>query len=247
MNARGKLSVGPFDCNHEGEIFLVDKPIGWSSFDVVKKMKSILRAKKIGHAGTLDPQATGLLVVCTGPKTKSVELLIGLEKEYTGTMELGVQTESYDSETKIVAQKDATLISRGLLASTAKIFEGKQLQKPPMYSAAKYGGKPLYYYARKGRTVERAGKEIEVKEFEITSFVPPFVEFRVTCSKGTYVRSLVHDVGIALGCGATLRSLRRTRVGTFHLEDALTMEELVGLKADGRTSEEIRNDYSATA
>ena len=116
-----------------------------------------------------------------------------------------------------------------------------------MYSAAKYGGKPLYYYARKGRTVERAGKEIEVKEFEITSFVPPFVEFRVTCSKGTYVRSLVHDVGIALGCGATLRSLRRTRVGTFHLEDALTMEELVGLKADGRTSEEIRNDYRATA
>jgi tRNA pseudouridine55 synthase len=225
----------------------MDKPIGWSSFDVVKKMRSMLQAKKIGHAGTLDPQATGLLLVCTGPKTRSVDLFVGQEKEYTGTMELGVQTESYDSETSSVSSGDSSTVSIALLESTAKTFEGKQLQKPPMFSAAKYGGKPLYYYARRGRTVERAGKEIEVKEFMINGFSRPLVEFRIVCSKGTYIRSLVHDFGIALGCGATLRSLKRTRIGSYRLEDALTLEELVSVKAEVGEGRQDENEYRASA
>lgn len=247
MTVRDKYSREPFDCNGAGEIILVDKPLGWSSFDVVKKMRSLLQAKKIGHAGTLDPQATGLLLVCTGPKTKSVERFAGQEKEYTGAMELGVQTESYDSETKSVASGDSSGVSVALLESTAKTFLGKQLQKPPMFSAAKYGGKPLYYYARKGRTVERAGKEIEVREFRIEGFSAPVVEFRIVCSKGTYIRSLVHDFGIALGCGATLRSLRRTRIGAYRIEDALTLDELVSVKAEVGEGRKLSNEYRASA
>jgi tRNA pseudouridine55 synthase len=246
MNVREKYFSGVLDCNHVGEVFLVDKPLSWSSFDVVKKMRAILGAKKIGHAGTLDPQATGLLIVCTGPRTKSVELLSGLEKEYTGTMELGVQTESYDSETKVTATKDTSGVTAAMLESAARRFEGKLMQQPPMYSAAKYGGKPLYYYARQGRTVVRAEKEIEVAEFALTAVTIPLVDFRIVCSKGTYVRSLVHDFGNAIGCGATLRSLRRMRIGTFSVEDALTVEDLEGLRI-GTEEQKAGNDHSASA
>ena len=245
MNIRGKSFSGSFDCNHAGEIILIDKPLGWTSFDVVKKMRSLFSARKIGHAGTLDPRATGLLIVCTGPKTKSVDLFADMEKEYTGLMELGVETESYDSETVVIARRELVGISADLLESTAKRFQGKLMQKPPMYSASKYGGKPLYYYARQGKTVVRAEKEIEVKEFALTGFSSPNVEFRIVCSKGTYIRSLVHDFGKALGCGATLRSLRRTRIGGFSAADAFTLDDLVKIKAE--TVEETRNDYSATA
>ncbi len=247
MKVRDKYSTEPLDANETGEVILVHKPIRWSSFDVVKKMKSLLHAKKIGHAGTLDPQATGLLIVCTGPKTKSVDTYSAQEKEYSGTMELGVRTESYDSETSTIPSGDASLISEGMLRTKVKEFVGKQLQKPPMFSAAKYGGKPLYYYARKGRTVERQGKEIEVSEFEITGFAPPIAEFRVVCSKGTYVRSLVHDLGAALGCGATMRSLTRTRIGAFKLDDALTLEELARRQGKAGGIEEEQNEYRATA
>ena len=247
MKVRDKYSTEPFDTNETGEVILVDKPIGWTSFDVVKKMKSVLHAKKIGHAGTLDPRATGLLIVCTGPKTKSVDVFSSQEKEYAGTLELGVRTESYDSETTAIPGGDVSLVSEEMLRSKAKGFEGKQLQKPPMFSAAKYGGKPLYYYARRGRTVERLGKEIEVTEFEITGFIPPIADFRVVCSKGTYVRSLVHDLGVALGCGATMRSLKRTRIGAFKLDDALTVEDLIRLQGKAGRIEKVQNEYRASA
>lgn len=242
-----KTETHPLDCNGKGEMFLISKPIGWTSFDVVKRMRTLLRAKKIGHAGTLDPRATGLLIVCTGPGTKAVNDLTELEKEYVGTLELGIQTASFDSETAVTEKRDATGISSDLLEKTSRMFTGKQLQIPPMYSAAKYGGKPLYTYARKGKMVHREGKEIDIREFTITNFAPPLVSFRVVCSKGTYIRSLVSDFGKQLRCGATLRSLERTRIGPFALHDAFSLEEIGQLAEQGRKREETEHDYRATA
>ena len=182
--------------------------------------------KKVGHAGPLDPKATRLLIVCTGNKTKSFDQYAGLEKEYTGTFRLGIQTPSFDLETAVTDSKDSAGVSLEHLLEAARHFVGKQLQVPPMYSAVKHKGKPLYTIARKGKTVERQPKEIEITEFEILSFTPPEVGFRVVCSKGTYIRSLVHDVGTRLGCGAVLTALRRTRIGPYSVHDAITMEQL---------------------
>jgi tRNA pseudouridine55 synthase len=209
-----------------GEILLVDKPKEWTSFDVVHAVRRLLRVRKAGHAGTLDPNATGLLIICTGTKTKSVETFIAYEKEYTGTMELGVRTDSFDSEGAVVARHPWEGVSEGALRVEVARMEGRQMQVPPMYSAAKVAGKPLYRYARKGRTVERTAREIDVKEFTVTALRLPFVDFRIRCSKGTYVRSLVEDLGLHLGCGATLRELRRTRIGPYEVADALTIEDL---------------------
>lgn len=221
-----------FDFNGEGEMLLVDKPLDWTSFDVVKKARGILQIAKAGHAGTLDPKATGLLIICTGKKRKNIEQFVGLEKEYTGTFELGIRTASYDTETAVIERKEYADVTMERLQVAINSFIGKQLQTPPMYSAVKFHGKPLYKYARKGRTIERAPKEIEISQFDILSFAAPTVEFRVVCSKGTYIRTLVNDVGEKLGCGALLTSLRRTRIGSYHVADALTMEKLEALRGE---------------
>ena len=207
-------------------VILIDKPRGWTSFDAVHKLRLLFGLPKAGHAGTLDPQATGLMIVCTGQKTRDVNAYMGLDKEYVGTFELGVRTPSFDSETDAVEHGPFAHIGRAELESTAASLTGVQSQKPPMYSAVKVGGRPLYHYARKGRTVEREARTVEIKEFEILSAQVPMVEFRVVCSKGTYIRSLVNDFGLRLGCGATLRALRRTRIGSMSVSQAHTFEEL---------------------
>jgi tRNA pseudouridine55 synthase len=210
----------------EGEILLIDKPMDWTSFDVVNRVRHMLHVRKTGHAGTLDPRATGLLILCTGRQTKRIEDFANLDKVYTGTFELGIRTPSFDLETEVTERMDSTGITRAALDAAVGAFIGRQLQTPPMYSAVKHKGKPLYKFARKGKTLHREPKEIEVREFVVVKFDPPVVEFRIACTKGTYVRSLVSDVGDKLGCGGTLTSLRRTRIGEFKIEDAMTLEAL---------------------
>lgn len=228
-----------------GEIILVDKPLEWTSFDVVKKVRSLFHVRRVGHAGSLDPKATGLLIVCTGKQTRNIQELVGMDKEYVGMMELGVTTPSFDSETEADSRKGCSGITETIVLDAASKFVGRQLQTPPMYSAAKYGGKPLYHYARKGRTVPRASKEIDVSDFTILRLDLPMVEFRVTCSKGTYIRSLVHDLGQVIGCGATLRMLRRTRIGIHTVDRALTPDELASLRIQvKRTTEGGHADHS---
>jgi len=218
------------DWNGEGAVLLVDKPLDWTSFDVVKKIRGLFGIRKIGHAGTLDPKASGLLIVCTGPRTKDASSFADLGKVYTGSLELGIVTPSFDGETEIGERRSVDGITDERVRSAVRGFLGLQLQTPPMYSAAKYGGKPLYTYARRGETVIRSPKEIEVTEFAVTGFNLPFVEFRVLCSKGTYVRSLVHDLGEALGCGAVLRMLRRSAIGPYHVDEAFGIEDLIALR-----------------
>lgn len=219
-----------YDWNGVGEVLLVDKPVDWTSFDVVKKTRSLLRIEKLGHAGTLDPQATGLLILCSGPKTKEISRFVDLAKCYTGSMELGVRSASFDGETEVVRLADPVTVSDEKLHSVISEFQGQLLQLPPMFSAVKYGGRPLYKYARAGKTVERMAREITVMEFTVTRYENPVVEFLVRCSKGTYIRSLVNDVGEKLGCGAVLRALRRTEIGPFMVEDAMTIADLNSLR-----------------
>jgi len=221
-----------WDFNGAGELLLIDKPLDWTSFDVVHRLRTLFGVRKAGHAGTLDPKATGLLILCTGKQTKNLAQYADLDKEYEGTFELGVRTPSYDSETEVIDRGEFSSVTLASLQSVARTFVGKQQQQPPMYSAVKYGGKPLYKYARKGRTLKRTAREVEIAQFEILAFNPPLAEFRVVCSKGTYVRSLVNDLGTILGCGAALRALRRTRIGSFHLADALSIEDLESLILD---------------
>lgn len=216
----------------EGEVLLIDKPLNWTSFDVVHTIRRWFGIEKAGHAGTLDPRATGLLILCTGRQTKRMDQFANLDKEYTGAFELGIRTPSFDMETGVTERADYTGVSIELLRSVVLSFTGRQMQTPPMYSAVKHRGKPLYKYARKGKTLERQPKEINVMEFSVLSFAPPVVEFRVVCSKGTYIRSLVSDIGNKIGCGAVLTSLRRTRIGVYRIEDALTMEELDKVKGE---------------
>jgi len=209
-----------------GELFLVDKPMDWTSFDVVHRVRDLFHVKKVGHAGTLDPKATGLLILCTGKRTKEIDEFTGKEKEYEGILQLGSTTASFDSETPIEDMKEFHSITEENMVSMFHSFLGEQSQLPPMYSAVKHSGKPLYKYARKGRSVERTPRDIEIMQFEMVSFQLPFVEFRIVCSKGTYIRSLVSDCGDKLGCGAFLKELRRTRIGEFSVRDALTIEDL---------------------
>ncbi len=209
-----------------GELILMNKPIGWTSFDVVARIRSMYHIPKIGHAGTLDPKASGLLIICTGKMTKSIDQFSELEKEYVGTIELGATTKSFDSETEVIERNDISGVTLSKLLTAAQSFIGVQKQIPPMYSAVKINGRRLYKDARKGRTIAREPREIFVGEFEITSFNPPFAEFKVVCSKGTYVRSLANDVGEKLGCGAYLKSLIRTRIGSFCVAEAYSMEDL---------------------
>jgi len=220
----------------EGEILLINKPIDWTSFDVVKKVKHLFHIGKIGHAGTLDPKATGLLILCTGKKTKTIEEFKNFDKEYEGDLELGAWTRSFDAETEIEERRSIEGITEADIRRVFQEFVGVREQVPPMYSALKYGGKPLYHYARRGREVIREKRSIEITACDVATIAFPLVGFRIVCSKGTYIRSLAHDIGGRLGCGAYLRRLIRTRVGSYRLENAWTIEELARFNPD-RTSE----------
>ncbi len=215
----------------EGEIILVNKPIDWTSFDVVARIRTMFEIKKVGHAGTLDPKATGLLIVCTGKMTKNIDSIVGLEKEYTGAMELGSRTKSFDSETEIFETNDISLVDENKIHRAMESFLGKQQQLPPMYSAIKKNGRRLYKDARKGKEVSRSTREIEIKAFNLIAWNPPLAEFRVVCSKGTYIRALANDLGETLGCGAYLKRLTRTMIGDFSLSDALGIDQLHTLNA----------------
>ena len=215
----------------EGQILLIDKPLEWSSFQAVNAIRWAISRKfklkkiKVGHAGTLDPLASGLLLVCTGKFTKKIPELQGMVKEYTGTITLGAITPSYDMETEISEEFATDHITEDLIRDTAKKFVGKITQKPPVFSAVKKGGKRLYEYARKGKEVEIPPREIEIFDFEITKIELPKVEFRVVCSKGTYIRSLAHDYGKALQSGGYLSALRRTKIGDYHVNNGITPNE----------------------
>ena len=213
-----------------GEVLLLNKPLTWTSFDVVRKVKNTLRIKKIGHAGTLDPLATGLLILCTGRKTKEIDQIQAQEKEYTGTFRLGETTPSFDLETAVdLVRPYAHLTDEQITAATAQ-FTGLIQQTPPIFSAVKIDGKRAYELARTGQEAEIKAKTVEIKVFELTRIALPEIDFRVVCSKGTYVRGLARDLGVALDCGAHLTRLVRTRIGEFRVEDAFTLDAIEALR-----------------
>lgn len=214
----------------EGEIILIDKPLHWTSFDVVKKIRYAIQKKsgikklKVGHAGTLDPLATGLLILCTGKKTKMIEEIQSLEKEYTGSIQIGATTPSADLETEIDAEFDFSNIDQSDLMEAAKHFVGTIDQVPPAFSAKKVDGKRAYLLARAGKEVEMKPKKVEISSFEIKSIDLPLIGFCIRCSKGTYIRSIARDFGELLGVGGHLTALRRTKTGDFHVENAYSVE-----------------------
>lgn len=218
-----------------GVMFLIDKPFGWTSFDVVNKIRYPLsrrlgiRKLKIGHAGTLDPLATGLLVLCYGSFTKRIEEIQAQEKEYTGTIRLGSTTPSFDLETEIDRLFPTEHIDSQLIEKTRHQFIGDIQQRPPVFSAIKIDGKRAYESARAGRDLEMAARTVRIDEFTITRFEMPDVDFRVVCGKGTYLRSLANDFGEALGSGGHLTALRRTKTGGFSVENAWQVTDLVSL------------------
>ena len=205
---------------------LIDKPLDWTSFDVVRKTRNLIRIKKVGHAGTLDPLATGLLIVCTGKFTKKINEYMGLEKEYTGSFTLGAITPTYDLESEPTEIRDYQAITEKEILEATKAFSGTIQQVPPLHSAIKKDGKPVYLMARKGIEFVLEPRIITIKEFIIEKVELPVVYFKVVCTTGTYIRSLAHDFGKHLGCGAYLSSLRRTRIGEFSVDHALSMEQL---------------------
>jgi tRNA pseudouridine55 synthase len=219
---------------YTGEVLLIDKPYTWSSFQAVNKIKHAIKnhpsllvegikvKPKVGHAGTLDPLATGLLIVCTGKKTKTIQELMGMEKEYTGTFLLGATTPCYDLEKAIDKTYPTEHITAESVLQTAKSFTGVQQQVPPLFSAVLIDGKRAYEFARAGVETELKSREIDIKEFEITNIHMPSVDFRIVCSKGTYIRSIARDFGLALNSGAHLITLCRTRIGNFELKNAVT-------------------------
>ena len=211
----------------EGRVLLINKPLHWTSFDVVRKIRNTLKIKKVSHAGTLDPLATGLLIVCTGRFTKKINEYMALEKEYTGTLTLGAVTPTFDLESEPGHFRSIDGVSEEMLYETAKKFTGEIMQLPPVYSAIKQKGKPVYLLARKGLEVIMEPRKITITEFIITHISLPIISFKVVCTTGTYIRSLAHDFGQALGCGAYLSSLCRTRIGKFTLDEALSMEQFI--------------------
>lgn len=210
----------------EGRVLLVNKPLDWTSFDVVNKLRYKLKIKKIGHAGTLDPLATGLLIICTGKLTKKIDEYQAQEKEYTGHFVIGQTTPSHDLETEVSLPVDISSLAEEQVYTAAKKLTGTLQQIPPLHSAIKIDGKRAYKLARKGADIELKPREVTVSEFEITSIEKPKIGFRIVCSKGTYIRSLARDFGNELGVGAYLASLCRTRIGNFKLEEAKTLEEI---------------------
>ncbi len=216
-----------------GQVLLIDKPLGWTSFQVVNKVRWLIRKEfnikkiKVGHAGTLDPLASGLLILCTGKFTKQIERYQAQHKEYTGTITLGATTPSYDLETDIDQNFDIAAISREAILKATQQFEGDIMQQPPIFSALKKEGKRLYEYARAGETVEIPKRPVHISCFEITGIDLPDVHFRVDCSKGTYIRSLAHDFGKALDNGGHLSALRRTKIGDFEVNNAVTIQGVI--------------------
>jgi len=207
-----------------GQILLIDKPYEWTSFDVVRKLRGLMKIKKVGHAGTLDPLATGLLILCTGAYTKKINEYMAQEKEYTGTLVLGATTPTYDLESVPSDFKPSDHITGDEIRNATGAFTGEIFQTPPIHSAIKKDGKRSYELARLGEEIKLEPRKVFIKDFAITEIQKPAVQFRVVCSTGTYIRSLANDYGQALGCGAYLSSLCRTRIGRFLLKDALTIE-----------------------
>jgi tRNA pseudouridine55 synthase len=214
-----------------GQVLLIDKPLGWSSFQVVNKLRWLIRKQynikkiKVGHAGTLDPLASGLLIICTGKETKNINTYQAQEKEYTGTITLGATTPSYDLETEIDHTFSIDALTETLLQETTAQFTGEIQQKPPIFSAIKKDGKRLYELARAGETTEIKARTVTVHDFELTNIDLPKVDFRIACSKGTYIRSMAYDYGQALDNGGHLSALRRTAIGNFRVENAMSIEQ----------------------
>ena len=217
----------------EGQVLLIDKPLHWTSFQVVNKLRWVIKQHfglkniKVGHAGTLDPLATGLLILCTGKFTKKIETYQAQHKEYTGTIVLGATTPSYDLETEIDKTFSTEHITSEMIYEATKQFVGEIDQVPPIFSAIKKEGKRLYELAREGKTTEIKSRKITISEFEITGIDFPNVHFRVVCSKGTYIRTLAYDFGKAINTGSHLSALRRTKIGDFKVDDAITVEEFL--------------------
>ena len=229
----------------EGEVLLIDKPLGWTSFDVVNFIRSFIRKLygikklKVGHAGTLDPMATGLLILCTGKKTKEIDAYQGMEKVYVGQLRLGATTPSYDKETEEDRSFDIAGIDLDMLKETTSSFLGEIDQVPPLYSAIKIKGERSYMLARKDQDVKLKSRKVTIHDFDILSFEPPHAQFYVKCSKGTYIRSLVRDFGEKLENGAYLSALKRTQIGSYQLSDAWSLEDFKQqvLKETGNTEQ----------
>jgi tRNA pseudouridine55 synthase len=222
-----------------GEILLVDKPQNWTSFDVVNKLRYAISRKtgklKVGHAGTLDPLATGLLIICTGKKTKELDNYQAQQKEYTGTLKLGATTPSFDAETEEINLLPFDTVTVAMIEDAVKQLTGVIEQTPPQFSAVKVDGKRAYDMARKDKTIEIPKRTITIFAFEITKIELPYIDFRVQCSKGTYIRTLVNDFGQILGCGAYMTALRRTKNGLFAIENAWNLEDLIKTIAEIET------------
>ncbi|MFN5317677.1 MAG: tRNA pseudouridine(55) synthase TruB [Bacteroidia bacterium] len=222
---------------HEGKILLLDKPLGWTSFDLVNKVRNSIRRKynlkgkgiKVGHAGTLDPLATGLMIICTGRMTKQIDQFSGLDKAYSGTIVLGASTPSFDLEKEIDTRYPTEHITEDAVRETVRQFLGWQDQVPPLFSAKKIDGKRAYEFARKGEEVEIKTARIEIKSFEVTRIEMPEVDFIIHCSKGTYIRSIARDFGLALDSGAYLTNLRRTSIGKMDIKEAADVQEFLRL------------------
>lgn len=216
-----------------GCLLLIDKPKGWTSFDVVNKVRGLIRHKygikkiKVGHSGTLDPMATGLLMICTGSWTKKLTELTGLDKKYVGEITLGIKTDSYDTEGEVLETKVVPELQNEQLDNVLKSFKGKFEQYPPIFSAIKKNGTPLYTLARAGKEVKTEARNVEVFDLHIRQYTPPVLELEIHCASGFYVRSLAHDMGTRIGCGAHLSGLVRTRIADYALEDAFSMEEVI--------------------
>ncbi len=226
----------------DGEVLLIDKPLGWTSFDVVNKIRYSIRGKlnikkiKVGHAGTLDPLATGLLIICTGKFTKRIVEFQAQEKEYTGTFFMGATTPSFDLETEVDQKYPTDHISEEMLMEATHNFTGEIMQAPPLFSAIKIKGERAYNKARKNQDVKLAPRSVTIKEFEVVKPIMPEISFRVRCSKGTYIRSLARDYGQCLNSGAYLSSLRRTRIGKFMVEDAQSIDNMINSINDSSTN-----------
>ena len=236
------LSIDDFK---EGQLLLIDKPLKWTSFQVVNKLRWLIsntfniKKIKVGHAGTLDPLATGLLLICTGKMTKKIEEYQGMPKEYTGTFTVGATTPSFDMETEINQTFPFDHITEQLIIETTQRFLGEIDQKPPLYSAIKKDGDRLYDLARRGETTEIASRKVNIYTFEITEVNLPYISFRIACSKGTYIRSIADDFGRALNSGAYLSALRRTKIGDYSVENAISpakfQENLTGIIVENQT------------
>ena len=229
MITKGTIDFSKLDFK-SGEAILIDKPSGWSSFKVIYNIRKSIGVKKVGHAGTLDPMATGLLIVCTGKKTKEIIHYQDKEKTYTGTILLGKTSPSMDLETEISSEKPTDYLSESKIIKLREEFLGEISQIPPMYSAVKVGGKTLYKLARKGKTVEREPRKVFISKFNIKISLPE-IFFEIKCSKGTYIRVIADDFGKKLGCGGLLSALRRTQIGEFSVDDAVSVEDFIGRAA----------------